>query len=172
MFIFYTLIVILAVALISDSLSNAALMLSVLINVLLALVVAGVIPTYGVGIGDGSKPQQPQPQQQSQPQPQPPQSPPESFNPVFNNLYGNEWNNYDAYKSTYFNYPKHEPYVESSPDMQLTIDQQAVLMAQRRTRDKRQIDGMVSKDVNFYKYHFGNELDVEENKPWWGRNDY
>jgi hypothetical protein len=52
------------------------------------------------------------------------------------------------------------------------IDSAAVLMAQRRTRDKQAIDGNLTKDVDYYRYHFGAELRNEENKPWWGRGEY
>ena len=38
-------------------------------------------------------------------------------------------------------------------------------------RTKRAITSNLLKDVDYYRYHFGKELDIEERKPWWGRYD-
>lgn len=43
---------------------------------------------------------------------------------------------------------------------------------ERGTRDKKRSDGWATKDANYYRYHFADELNYEENKVWHGRNDY
>ncbi len=53
-----------------------------------------------------------------------------------------------------------------------SVDNMNVALAQSRARDKRCIEGAVSKDANYYKYHYAEEFDAVENKPWWGRNEW
>lgn len=48
------------------------------------------------------------------------------------------------------------------------LDDNNILMAKRRARDKETIANNVNKDVNFYKYHFAGEIDEYEKKAWWG----
>ncbi len=43
---------------------------------------------------------------------------------------------------------------------------------ERGTRDKKRSDGWATKDANYYRYHFADELNYEENKVWHGREDY
>jgi hypothetical protein len=45
------------------------------------------------------------------------------------------------------------------------------IMAQRRSRDKKCMDGWASKDANYYKQHFAEELDEAEAKPWWSSGE-
>lgn len=179
MFIFYTLVAVIAVILISDSFSNALVVLSIVFNMILLCLLLGVIPGQNLSMviqpKQGLLPTMQPPTMQLptiQPPVVPSKPPAESFNPVFDNLYGTDWNNYDAYKMTYFDYPKVTPYAESSPDLQLGVDQSCAYYAQRRTRDKKQMDGIATKDANFYKYHFYDELEQSENKPWWGRSEF
>ena len=47
-----------------------------------------------------------------------------------------------------------------------------VIMAQRRTRDKRAMTAAATKTAEYYKYHFADELSEAEGKRWWGANDY
>lgn len=56
---------------------------------------------------------------------------------------------------------------ETSRDANVRITE----VARSRARDKRCIDGLVTKDANFYRYHYAGELDEVEKKPWWGRRD-
>ena len=52
------------------------------------------------------------------------------------------------------------------------IDEANTRQVQLRTRDKRVIDGHITKNANYYKRHFGKELDESENKRWWGNDEY
>jgi hypothetical protein len=54
----------------------------------------------------------------------------------------------------------------------VSIDDKSTIFARQRARDKRVIDAHVTKDMDFYKYHYGNELDESENKVWWGQYEY
>lgn len=85
--------------------------------------------------------------------------------------YGKEYDEHQKYKSSYSNcYDDAIPAVAvSHSENSHTIDSLNALLSQRRTRDKRSMDGAVSKDSNFYKYYFTNELSEYESKPWWGK---
>lgn len=52
------------------------------------------------------------------------------------------------------------------------IDEANTRQVNMRTRDKKVIDGYVSKNSNYYKRHFSKELDESENKRWWGNDEY
>jgi len=52
------------------------------------------------------------------------------------------------------------------------IDEANTRQVAMRTRDKKSIDGYVSKNANYYKRHFSKELDESENKRWWGNDNY
>lgn len=54
----------------------------------------------------------------------------------------------------------------------LPFDEANARMASLRQRDKRCIDGWVTKNANYYKKHFGRELAEEEAKRWWGNQEY
>lgn len=56
---------------------------------------------------------------------------------------------------------------------QYNADARAIeLMRQRGTRNQLAIDGLVTKDASYYAYHFGNDFQESEHKPWWGRDEY
>lgn len=86
-----------------------------------------------------------------------------------NHPYGEDYDNYMKYKEV-------EPMkltVAPDDDMNATsIDAKMNQFAdKRRLRDKRAIDGRVSKTANYYKYHFDGELDETEKRVWWGNYD-
>jgi hypothetical protein len=91
-----------------------------------------------------------------------------------------EHDKYNLY--TEYNKPSYTPYDSLDPriytrplpdgDNAYNVNNSGVNISLNRTRDKRVLDGWATKDVNYYKYHFSNELANEENKPWWGRNEY
>ena len=85
--------------------------------------------------------------------------------------YGKDYEDHQQYKESYSScYDDATPAVAiSHSENSHTIDSLNALMSQRRTRDKRGMDGAVSKDSNFYKYYFANELSEYEDKPWWGK---
>ena len=54
----------------------------------------------------------------------------------------------------------------------LPFDEANSRMAALRQRDKKTLDGYVTKNSNYYKKHFANELGEAEQKRWWGSNEY
>ncbi len=90
------------------------------------------------------------------------------------NLYGRAQEEYDGYINAYTNcWRKPKPVIfQSCAEQDYSIDAANVMMAQRRARDKRCIDGAVSKDAGFFKHHYAEELDESENKIWWSRSEY
>ena len=53
-----------------------------------------------------------------------------------------------------------------------TYDEQHARLAALRQRDKKAIDGWVTKNANYYKKNFGRELDDAEKQQWWGNDEY
>jgi hypothetical protein len=89
-------------------------------------------------------------------------------------LYGVNQEQYDGYITAYSTcWKEAKPVIlKSCSEQDYSIDSANALMAQRRARDKRCYDGWASKDADFYRHHYAEELDEEENKPWWGRAEY
>jgi len=91
-----------------------------------------------------------------------------------------EYDKYNLYteynKPRYSAYDSVDDYTYARPlpdgDNAYNVNNSGVNMSINRARDKRALTGWATKDVNYYKYHFSNELSNEENKPWWGRNEY
>jgi hypothetical protein len=54
----------------------------------------------------------------------------------------------------------------------LPFDEANSRLASMRARDKRAIDGWVSKSANYYKKNYSRELDEAENKRWWGNDEF
>lgn len=52
------------------------------------------------------------------------------------------------------------------------IDESNTRQVAMRTRDKKVIDGYITKNANYYKRHFSKELEESENKRWWGNDEY
>lgn len=58
-------------------------------------------------------------------------------------------------------------------DLDSTVDGGLALLSQKRAnRDKRSMDGNTLKDASFYRFHFDDEMALNENRPWWGRPEY
>ena len=90
------------------------------------------------------------------------------------NLYGAEYEKHHAYNASYTDcYVKPQPVIVESPaERDISIDERNCLIAQRRARDKKCMDGFVSKNADYYKYFYADELSDTENRPWWSRSDY
>ena len=89
-------------------------------------------------------------------------------------MYGPFYGEWDSYRSGY-NTSYDKPTIAvgaSAAEKNYSIDEANALMVQRRTRDKKCSDGWLTKDADYYKYHFGNELNEAENKEWWTRHEY
>ncbi len=87
------------------------------------------------------------------------------------NLYGGKYESYHAYNASYGDcYREPRPVVvDSVAEADTSVDAANCLITQKRARDKKCSDGWASKNSDFYKYHYGNELEESEAKPWWGR---
>ena len=90
------------------------------------------------------------------------------------NLYGQSYNQWNAHHTGYTScYDEPQMMVGvSCSERSNSIDASNALIAQKRARDKKCTDGWVTKNANYYKHHFGNELTESEDKPWWGRVEY
>lgn len=90
------------------------------------------------------------------------------------NLYGRQQEEYDSYINSYTSaYPEPKPVVFAScSERDNSIDGANAIMAQKRARDKKCIDGKIVKDVNHYRHHYAAELEESENKVWWGANEH
>lgn len=89
------------------------------------------------------------------------------------NLYGRAQEEYDGYNTAYTDcWRKPKPALfKTCGEQDQSIDAANVMMAQRRARDKRCMDGLVSKDKYYYRHHFAGELDEAEEKVWWSRDE-
>ncbi len=82
-----------------------------------------------------------------------------------------QWN--DQRKAYTDSYERAQPRVGvSCAERQYDVDSAGALLAQRRTVDRQRNDGWAAKDANYYRYHFAEELDTEENLRWWGRDEF
>lgn len=79
---------------------------------------------------------------------------------------------YEKYVQTYG--VTHPPmvYVHNTSELAMGMDEQAARLAQKRSRDRRSMEGAVLKDASFYAHHYANDFRESENKPWWGRSEY
>ena len=53
-----------------------------------------------------------------------------------------------------------------------SVDTNIARYALGRNRDRDAIEGYITKDSSYYKYHYAEELINEEAKPWWGRDEF
>jgi len=83
--------------------------------------------------------------------------------------YAPEWNDKSGYDDCYS--PVSREFTED-PYKPMSIDEKAAQLSKLRSRDKKCMDGLVSKNMYFYKKHYGDEIDREEAKPWWGADDF
>lgn len=84
------------------------------------------------------------------------------------------YKDYDSFRQSYISDYDAPPARSafSNTEKQYSVDLANTLNATRRFREKRAMEGAVLRNMDFYKYHFGDELDVYEAKPWWGRGEY
>ncbi len=87
-------------------------------------------------------------------------------------LYGPYYEMWHSYHDTSM-YEQPRPIVGATcAERSQSVDMANVFMAQNRARDKKCSDGWAVKDVNYYRHHYGGELDQAAAKDWWGRGDY
>jgi len=88
--------------------------------------------------------------------------------------FSDDYKEYDQFRQTYTNQhtvPGPRTAFDNS-EKTYSIDLANTMNATRRFRDKRAMDGFVIRNADFYKYHYGDELQQAENRPWWGRGEY
>ncbi len=179
-YLILTFIIVIAIILMSPDLTSAMLIVSILANV---YVLTTLNYKHRAGAkkenfdGDTAQPAAPV----AQP-PSPPAIPPAGLR--LPSLYGPAWDKYSAYKDdgptgwAGCNIPGgscgtvYNPNVDIPEGTVMSIDQANVELARRRARDKLALEGQVLKDANYYKYHFGDELDISEKKRWWGNSEW
>ena len=175
-YLILTFIVVVAIILLSPDLTSAMLIVSILANVY-------VLTTLNYKHRmSGKKENLDSPATPPQQPPSPPAIPPAGLR--LPSLYGPAWDKYSAYKDdgptgwAGCNIPGgscgtvYNPNVDIPEGTVMIIDQANVELARRRARDKLALEGQVLKDANYYKYHFGDELDISEKKRWWGNSEW
>lgn len=92
----------------------------------------------------------------------------EAKGPPIEMPYAPQWGSMPGYNECYNPVARE---FSCDPNAAMGIDQKNMALAQLRARDKKCMDGAVSKNMYFYKKNYYNELDKEEAKQWWGRNE-
>jgi len=79
-----------------------------------------------------------------------------------------------GYGNAYEKYKKFDNgnYYSGIPKATGCVDDANIRIAQLRSRDRRSMDSATLKNSDYYKYHFGDELDRAESRVWWGNYDY
>lgn len=88
-------------------------------------------------------------------------------------IYGRAYEQWNDQRRSYTeSYSDPKPHVDTSAsENSYGIDAANTLLWQRRTVDKQRSDGWASKDADYFAHHYADEFDIEENKPWWGKNE-
>lgn len=82
---------------------------------------------------------------------------------------GADSQNDTIYSTAFANYESYKPDVDMARYASAsTVDDNNILVAKHRARDKETIANRVNKDADFYRYHFAGEIDEYEKKDWWG----
>lgn len=88
-------------------------------------------------------------------------------------MYGPFWERYHSYTNGYSSYKQPElPIGRSFAERTNNVDANLTLLAQNRSRDKKCTDGWVTKNADFYKYHYADEFKQSEEKRWWGNSEW
>lgn len=185
LFVFLTFIIVVVVILMTPDLTTAMLIVSLLANLLVIASSVTSLHKQQLNVSSiFSPPPPPEPAPEPEPEPKKeddekkplggPNLQSEMDDPQSTlSMYGPAYTKFNGYKSTYSSCydPPGPVYAVSCGENTSTLDAAAVLLAQRRTRDKQAMDGAMLKTADYYKYHYSDELDLEEKKPWWGQYD-
>lgn len=87
-------------------------------------------------------------------------------------MYGVDYDIWQANNASSDIYPTPQLPVFASCGEKSGVDAQLSLLALKRARDKRCADGAAVKNADYYKFHFSDELEQTENKPWWSAAEY
>lgn len=104
--------------------------------------------------------------------PELPQLPPhlQSDSPMDNYHLRNQWSTNQGYTQCYppVSWDNNNCNIYQSMD----IDEKNSQHWRMANRDKEMIDGWASKNADYYRKNYYNELEKEESKVWWGRNEW
>jgi hypothetical protein len=177
LFIVLVFIVMIAIVLLSNNLTTAVLLVSVIANIIIMS-----SPSLGKNFLSlnatewGETPEDPEPVPEVViPEPEPVPEPTAPFEgDQSTNMYGMDHEKYHGYHTAYTDcYPEVKPVIAAScSERDLTMDGANAFMAQKRSRDKKVMDGVASKTSAYYRQHYAEELDEEEAKPWWGQSSW
>lgn len=159
LFIILTFTIIIGIIILSDSLTSAMIIVSLLANFLVISSHFGKI-SKNIIIKPARREFDDQPEAEHKFEPEPEEA--------LRTIYGDKFDDWFAHKKGYTEC-YNAPYIDG---IDSGIDTANALMASKRARDKRCLDGWASKNSDYYKFHFAGELDESEAKPWWGRTDY
>lgn len=173
LFIILTFIIIIAVILLAENLMTAMLIVSLLANFLVISAQFGKISKNILDIS--AVPSKPSPKTEPQKTTSNSDEPSEHSGPLEQDtdLYGPLYELWHEYNNAYTDcYNQPQMVVGAScAERTYNVDEANAFMAQKRARDKKCIDGMVTRDAAYYAYHFGDELDESEAKVWWSKNE-
>ena len=181
-FLALTFIVIIAIIMLSNDLSSAMMVISILASFFVIsasssktvqTVIDGAVKSWGIP-EDAPVPDAPvsaTPASDASVDPAPVEAP--VYLNQNTNIYGADYEKHNAYKDGLFScYERPQPVLyDSAADRDTSLDERNCLIAQRRARDKRCSDGWAVKDSDYYKYFYGDELKESETKAWWGRTE-
>lgn len=182
-FIVMTFIVIVAIVMVSDSMTTAASLISLVASFFVIAAIGGKFARLtGIDMGttDSSAAKEPtadttEDQSQSQ---SPSQSQSDQIAAIGSApfgatqealMYGADYSNMRSYVTSFPLSEARSTYLATPTECTKDIDTLNAQMAARRTRDKRAMDGATIKDADYYRAHFADELAYAENAPWWGR---
>lgn len=169
--IILTFILVIVVILLADNLTTAMLIVSLLANFLVISSQFKKISKNFLDIGI-SAPTSPTPAAQDDSMIS--ETAPDATDNQKTDIYGPFYEMWHAYRNSYdkcYDPPQVNAYGDC-PGRAYNIDTANAFMAQQRSRDKKAMDGWAVKEANFYKHHYGSELDDTERRVWWGRNEY
>lgn len=155
-----TFIIILIVIQLSDNITTAVLIITLLANFLIICSQLSSINIANFSIKTENGPEETP-------------LPADDNNEEEYHMYGPAWDRFHNYQLGYTDAYEDPKFVIGTDASEATqgIDGANTLMAERRTRDKKCIDGAVTKTADYYRHHFGDELSQEEKKVWWGHYD-
>lgn len=167
LFIIFTFIILITVIFLADNLMSAMIIVSLLANFLVISSNLGKIAqdSLNIMIQDRNEPTQIG-LDEFEPKNEKNNEPLSIYEPAHE-----KWRAYQSSYGKYYNTPT--AYVNTSTaEMDSSIDSANALIARKRARDKKCLEGLSTKDVNYYRYHYADELNETEDKVWWGRNEW
>lgn len=161
LFIIFTFIIIIVVIILSDNLTNAILIVSLIANFLIISTQFSQI-TKDTFVSKNNNNHVDDDIVDN-----------EDLTKYHESIYGSDYDNWKLYQNQITD--SMQPAVPgiACGDRDSSIDTAGVNLTIKRggMRDQNQINGALLKNADFYKYHYGNELKESEDRPWWSRGE-